>query len=262
MTDEGRLIDELAARATVARFDELVEGWWCKAAPDLPFRRCNAVLPPIGAAPAGDGSRFDDAIETVEGWYDGFRQRVIVQVSTADPRWRALDDVLARRGYEREAPVHLMVGPIPVMAPPASDIDPTVEITIGVDPTWAARYGTAHGGDRAAQRRTEAYGRMLTELGDRAIGAAAVVDDRVAGVGLGVLDDEWLGIFGMGTAPWARRRGVARAVVAGLSGAASNRGAGRAYLQVETDNEPARALYEGLGFTRHHGYHYRVSGPA
>jgi predicted GNAT family acetyltransferase len=31
------------------------------------------------------------------------------------------------------------------------------------------------------------------------------------------------------------------------------------YLQVEDTNTAARALYQALGFTDHHGYHYRVA---
>jgi ribosomal protein S18 acetylase RimI-like enzyme len=31
------------------------------------------------------------------------------------------------------------------------------------------------------------------------------------------------------------------------------------YLQVETDNDAARGLYERAGFTRHHGYWYRTA---
>jgi ribosomal protein S18 acetylase RimI-like enzyme len=31
------------------------------------------------------------------------------------------------------------------------------------------------------------------------------------------------------------------------------------YLQVEDDNEPARALYHRIGFAAHHGYHYRLA---
>ena len=57
----------------------------------------------------------------------------------------------------------------------------------------------------------------------------------------------------------ARRRGIARTVVHALTGWAAGRGAQRIYLQVESGNTAAHALYAGAGFGRSHGYHYRVA---
>jgi ribosomal protein S18 acetylase RimI-like enzyme len=254
------LLDELAARATVAAEEQRVDGWWLKVA-DLPFRRCNAVLPPVGAGldPAGAGR----ALDVVERWYAERGRRVVVQVSSVDPGADGLDALLARRGYEVEAPVHVHTcsfdpGPEAGAARPP---DPGLRVAVreGIDEVWARHYGAAHGGDGAARDRTEAYGRMLQVLAGAALGAAASVDGRPAGVGFGVLDQGWLGIFGMGTAPALRGRGVATAVVRALVAGAARRGATRAYLQVETDNPAAISLYEGLGFRRDHGYHYRVS---
>jgi ribosomal protein S18 acetylase RimI-like enzyme len=45
-----------------------------------------------------------------------------------------------------------------------------------------------------------------------------------------------------------------------LRAAARERGARRAYLQVEVDNLPALRLYDGLGFQPSHDYHYRSEG--
>jgi GNAT superfamily N-acetyltransferase len=52
-----------------------------------------------------------------------------------------------------------------------------------------------------------------------------------------------------------RRRGVARAIMAGLEGAARDGGFGRIGLAVGTDDaaRSARALYEELGYGRAHG---------
>ncbi len=45
--------------------------------------------------------------------------------------------------------------------------------------------------------------------------------------------------------------------MARLARQALDEGASAAYLQVETDNGAAAALYDDLGFTTHHAYHYR-----
>ncbi|MGZ0237472.1 GNAT family N-acetyltransferase, partial [Streptomyces sp. CPS1] len=50
--------------------------------------------------------------------------------------------------------------------------------------------------------------------------------------------------------------GLATEVMAALARRALAEGASAAWLQVESDNEPARALYAALGFSRHHAYHH------
>jgi len=85
----------------------------------------------------------------------------------------------------------------------------------------------------------------------------------VVGVGFGVVERGWLGVFGMATAEAERRRGVAVAVLGALTRVAAGWGWGaeRVYLQVEEGNAAARALYARAGFTPSHRYHYRVSAP-
>lgn len=263
MRSSARRLDEVAANATVAPLTRLVDGWLAKAAPDLPFRRCNAVLPPPGAADHPDAASA--VLDELAGWYRSMDQRLIVQVSAADPEAHVLDALLAARGLAVEAPVDVLVAPLPGLAAPVAAGDGPagveVDVVVGVDAAWAERYGAVHGDDAASRARVEAYGRMLAALGPAAVAAVARRDGDLAGVGFGVLERGWLGVFGMGTAPVHRRRGVAGAVLAGLAAAGLGLGASRAYLQVEQDNPAAQALYRGLGFTLHHAYHYRASGP-
>jgi ribosomal protein S18 acetylase RimI-like enzyme len=89
--------------------------------------------------------------------------------------------------------------------------------------------------------------------------AIAHIDGQAAGVGLAVCERGWSGVFCMATDPAARRRGVARALLRSLAQWSREQGAPCIYLQVECDNAPAAALYASMGFSRSHGYHFRVA---
>jgi ribosomal protein S18 acetylase RimI-like enzyme len=69
-------------------------------------------------------------------------------------------------------------------------------------------------------------------------------------------------VFCMATEPAARRRGVARAVLGALAEWSQQQAARGLYLQVERDNTAAQALYASLGFSRSHGYHFRIASAA
>jgi ribosomal protein S18 acetylase RimI-like enzyme len=276
MTTAGRLLDELAANATPAPLTRLVDGWLAKAAPGLPFRRASAVLPPPGAG--ADHRRASASLDVLEAWYRSLGLRLLVQVSSADPSGGELDALLAARGAEVEAPVDVLVaeaaavvdaaGPAldrlrvaveertPVGHRAVLDVDARAEVDAALLVGVAASLE-----DPVARDRSEAYGAMLEPLGGSALVGHVAVDDRTVGVGFGVLERGWAGVFGMATAPMWRRTGVAGALVGALAEAAADRHGTQLYLQVETDNEPARHLYEGLGFARHHGYHYRAITP-
>ncbi len=47
-----------------------------------------------------------------------------------------------------------------------------------------------------------------------------------------------------------------------LARRALDEGASAAWLQVEEENEGARALYDGMGFALHHSYHHYRPSPA
>ena len=243
----SRVLDEIAANATPAPITRLVDGWLAKCAPGLPFRRANAVLPAVGAG--ADPARAAAVLDELAGWYRSQGLRLIIQVPSTDPD---LDALLAERGMEVEAPVDVLVATPFAGRSTAPDVE--VSVSVGVDAVWAAEYGAVHGHDAVSRARVEAYGRMLADLGPSAVAAVARRDGELAG--FGVRERGWLGVFGMGTAPAHRRRGVARAVLGALAEG------GDSYLQVEVDNAPAQALYRGLGFTESHRYHYRVSAPA
>lgn len=87
-----------------------------------------------------------------------------------------------------------------------------------------------------------------------------LVDGAVAAWGRAGLDDDWIGIHAFGVDEAHRRQGLGRMVLAELLAWGAEQGAGTAWLHVETDNEPALALYGSLGFVTHHVCRYLTPG--
>ena len=82
-----------------------------------------------------------------------------------------------------------------------------------------------------------------------------------AAIGRCVIDGRWAGFAAVEVDPSLRRQGLATTVMTALARRALSEGASAAWLQVEADNEGARALYARMGFTAHHAYHH-YRGPA
>ena len=78
----------------------------------------------------------------------------------------------------------------------------------------------------------------------------AEADGALVGLAGGFVEDatDTVHLVSMWTAPQARRRGVARALVTSVVGWAQDAGAREVHLWVTVGNEPARLLYESTGF--------------
>ena len=87
--------------------------------------------------------------------------------------------------------------------------------------------------------------RVVRRVGGHEVGSA-----RAA------LDGDWLGVHALVVDPDHRGQGHATAIMAGLLEWGAERGATTVWLHVETDNAPALALYDGLGFRVHHTNRY------
>jgi ribosomal protein S18 acetylase RimI-like enzyme len=100
--------------------------------------------------------------------------------------------------------------------------------------------------------------RMLANLAGP--GAFAVVEQAGAAVacGLAIAHAGTVGFFDIATHPAHRRRGHGRRLMRDLMAWGCAHGARTGYLQVTTENAPARALYAGLGFREVHPYWYRM----
>jgi len=83
---------------------------------------------------------------------------------------------------------------------------------------------------------------------------ASAESGSLLAMGRGAVTDGYLGLFAVETVEAARRQGLAQRIVGTLARWADSVGASTAYLQVESTNTSAIALYEKLGFRTHHRY--------
>ena len=99
---------------------------------------------------------------------------------------------------------------------------------------------------------------VLTSAPWQAFGSIRANGQTIA-IGRVAAAADWAGLTAIEVAPGHRRRGLATVITAALAAEAAAHGAGHVYLQVEDDNEAARILYQRIGFTAHHDYHYRIA---
>ncbi|OKI09665.1 acetyltransferase [Streptomyces sp. CB02923] len=236
-------LDRVAARGWPPVESEWLGGWQLRASAGF-TRRANSV------APLGDpGLPLDTALEQVRSWYAQRSLPAYIQVSTgAQGTQEDLAAGLDRRGWTREVTAETRTAALA----PVGDLDADVSrvaLTRETDAQWLARY----------RRSGEPGPEVVAVLhGGPSVWFASVPDEAggAAAIGRCVVDGRWAGFAAVEVGPEHRRRGLATAVMAALARKALDEGASAAYLQVETDNHDARALYDRLGFVTHHHYHH------
>ncbi len=238
-------LERVAAAGWPATDTDWLGDWLLRAAGGW-TSRANSVLP-LGDA----GVPVPEALDRVHAWYA--ERNLTPSIAVPLPAFETLDRHLDGHGWR---PTHRVLvqtrqqsSPAP---PPVPDDLPPVRITPAPDPEWLRVVGDRKGGlpDVAVA--------VLT--GARLPGFASVHESgRLVAIARGVVDEGWLGLSLMEVVPAARRRGLARHVFEALARWGAERGADRAYLQVEEKNDAARTLYASLGFTTHHSYVNRAT---
>ncbi|MFE2725502.1 GNAT family N-acetyltransferase [Kitasatospora sp. NPDC059327] len=237
-------LQRIAARGWPAVEQQPLGEWTLRASAGF-TRRANSVQ-----ALGDPGLPTAEALTAVRDWYAARGLPAWVEVSTPGSP-AELRDELDRLG---------------------AAYSPTLVRVAALAPL--ARLGSGHGRVRLARTAgAEWMSRYRRVSGDPAVEEAArrvihggpsvwfaTVPGAPGGpptaVGRCVIDGPWACFGAIEVAPDARRAGLATAVMAVLAARAAEEGATAAYLQVEAENDGAIALYDGLGFTTSHTYHY------
>jgi ribosomal protein S18 acetylase RimI-like enzyme len=226
-----------------------LDGWIVRFSPGKAKRaRCiNAVAP--GVRPVAHKLREAEAVLAAA-------QLPMVLRITPFTRPAALDAELAARGYGAIDDTRVMVAPsLDAGAPPALPKGFSFE-PLGHS-AMAAAVGALRGSP-LAQRQAHAERLASSPVPFSALAIRRAADGAIVACGQSAREADLVGLYDVFVDPSLRGRGLARRLCARLLADARAAGAVSAYLQVESDNASARAVYAKLGFADGYGYHYRV----
>ncbi|MFB7912669.1 GNAT family N-acetyltransferase [Streptomyces sp. NPDC056061] len=272
--------EELAhvcARAWQPVESEALGDWRLRAARGF-TRRANSVLP------LGDpGMPLDEALRYAERWYGERGLPAYVQAATgAEGTQEQLCAELEERGWRREVTTEVRIAALAPIADLDADVS-RVRLSRDLDESWLSRYQRFEtpgphvlevlrggpsvwfasvpgdeepGGEKPGDGEPATDGPGNSSSGRDEPGGAGRTEAAPAAIGRCVVDGRWAGFMAVEVAPAHRRRGLATAVMTALARRALEEGASAAWLQVESDNEGARALYGALDFSVHHRYHH------
>jgi ribosomal protein S18 acetylase RimI-like enzyme len=223
------------------------DGWLLRATPGLDRARSNNALTPCRPLSTEE---IPPALERVRAFAREHAVKPGIQVSPArlhEPLQQVLDD----RGWSREWPTQVLIGPAGGQDhPPEPPEPPGLSVDDHASRAWLDAWSRCEPG-----RDVEAHARTVFSL-LRGRAAFARVYERA--VAIAVEDDGLLGLFCVAVDPDQRRTGLATRLMRVLL--ARSR-AGQAYLQVDARNAAAIAMYVRLGFTEAYTYCHR-SAPA
>ena len=237
---DTRRLEELSLNSSAPPGQLLYDGWLIRLLPGKAkrARSVNAVYP----------SRLPIAekIAHCERVYGAARLPALFRITPfVDPPELAAE--LGRRGYARFDTTAVESAPI-VPGRHFAGLARPMNLAAWVDAVGELR-GSPPEHRLSHRARLESMGLTL-----RAV--AVEEQGRVVATGLTMIEDDSAGLFDIVTREEARRRGHARAVVAGLLELAWELGARNAYLQVQDDNTGARRLYREFGFEERYLYWY------
>ena len=246
-TSRERLrIEEAGLNAISTRHQLFYDGWLLRLSPGK-AKRGRSVNPHFGSS-----LPLDAKIAHCERLYASRGLPTLFRI-TPFAKPSDLGAALDARGYAVYEPTLVQIAHEATLPPLAGgdDIDvSTIPVEGFVDVCGALRGSPP--GHRAAHLERLAHSPFAMHA------VIARCDGEALACGQATLDDDLAAIYDMVTAPAARGRGLATRIVRELLQWAWQQGATRAFLQVNEDNAPARAVYRRFGFATTYAYHYRA----
>jgi len=242
------LILENVAMSAWPAFQKVEYDGWILRFADGFTKRSNSINPMEASS-----LPLEEKIDHCERMYRSRGLPPIFRITPFTPP-RALDGMLASRGYE-------VLDPTRVMTASASSIEETRKthaeiIKLPMD-EWLDHVDAMSAPD---SRMAEIRRRLLRAVAHDYCCLIAQRSGHSLGYVLGIESNDFLGVFMLSVMLEYRRKGLGSALTGRLLEWGQSRGVNTIYLQVEAANVAARALYASCGFVDGYCYWYRVAG--
>ncbi|MWV44287.1 GNAT family N-acetyltransferase [Paenibacillus sp. HJL G12] len=165
----------------------------------------------------------------------------------------SLDRTLEARGYKVCDPSSVMI--LEDLNAAAEPKLTNVEFSASLTPQWTDIFAALNGG--LSDRHQVAMQKMLSQTVLKTGYFTLYQGSVPVACGLGVIEDNFVGLFDIITSVEQRNRGYGEQLILNILKWAKENGAEQGYLQVVQDNKPANRLYDKLGYRHIYSYWYR-----
>ena len=243
-----QILEELALNALPCLQQVLDDGWILRFAEGY-TKRANSTTPLYPSL-----QELEPKIARCEAIYRDFGLKPAFRLVDLT-QLNVLDQELSRLGYIKQDSVSVLVKDIVASKIALTVSQSDIIFDSELSQEWLDHYVHAvdlpikHWHTLSTMLEIIPYPTCYAYLKDR---------HRFGSCGLGVLANNYLGLFFLVTAKKLRRRGYASQLISAMLQWGQSKGASLAYLQVETKNQPGINLYNKLGFRQMYQYFYRV----
>lgn len=242
---EIRRLEELGMNAWVPLKTQLLNGWVLRFAEGY-TKRANSVSPLYET-----DKEIEKQIESCERIYRQKGQKTIFKL-TEENSLHSLDTMLSEKGYEAIDHTSVQLCDLE-----KRDYEKQLNVKIyqNREEEWILDFC------RISNKKTEEMPiikEMLLRIPSDVYFCSIEENGKVIACGMGVLEEKFVGVFDIVTDIEYRRQGFGEKIVTEILRLGKEKGATKAYLQVVDSNEPAKTLYNKLGFQETYKYWYRV----
>lgn len=242
-------LEEISLSALPALQTLFYDGWIVRMGKGY-TRRANSVQ--TFGTPIGESTQSVEAkIAYCESLYRANNLFVVFKMTPASQP-ADLDQLLAARGYVQE-------GNTIVQTSDLAALETINAPQVQISETWSDVWFTEYCRMNQTNLANWATLKQMLQLIIPKTGFALLTEsDNILACGMGVVQNNYVGLYDIVVDATSRRRGYGKQVVTSLLHWGKQHGAQTAYLQVVADNAPALNLYAQSGFVTKYPYWYRT----